>query len=90
VLRAKSIPAGWLYFSLRNRDLTKIIVGTTRTKLNRKALSGLKIEVPKDLDQRLEILEGFEGVVNSLSSKVAREKLLAKTLLNRLMSGESF
>lgn len=90
VLRATCIPSGWLYFSLRNRDLTKIIVGTTRTKLNRKALSGLSVEMPEDLHQRLEILEKFEHVVQKLSGKVTDEKVLAKHLLNRLLSGESF
>ena len=89
VLRATKVPAGWLYFSLRNRDLTKIIVGTTRTKLNRKALSNLAIEVPSDLDKRLEILETFETVVNSMTSKVSTEKLLSKNLLNQLLTGES-
>lgn len=89
VLRATKVPAGWLYFSLRNRDLTKIIVGTTRTKLNRKALSNLAIEVPSDLDKRLEILETFEAVVNSLTTKVSTEKLLSKNLLNQLLTGES-
>jgi restriction endonuclease S subunit len=88
VLRATKVPAGWLYFSLRNRDLTKIIVGTTRTKLNRKALSNLAIEVPNDLDKRLEILETFETVVNSMTTKVSAEKLLNKNLLNQLLTGE--
>lgn len=87
VLRATCVPAGWLYFSLRNRDLTKIIVGTTRTKLNRKALSGLNIEMPEDLHQRLEILEKFEDVVQKLLGKVMDEKILGKSLLNRLLSG---
>ncbi len=89
VLRATKVPAGWLYFSLRNRDLTKIIVGTTRTKLNRKALSNLAIEVPSDLDKRLEILETFETVVNSMTTMVSTEKLLSKNLLNQLLTGES-
>jgi len=85
VLRATGIPLGWLYFSLRNMDLTKLIVGTTRTKLNRGALDRITLTIPEDLESRLRVLEGTERLVDAASKYVATCRSLAVRLREVLL-----
>ena len=85
VIRAREVPNGWLYFSFRNRDMTKLIVGTTRTKLNKSALERLKIAVPANLNERLEILEQSNSLVQILRRHLNAVDSLKQRVLSDLM-----
>ena len=86
VLKAKGIPHGWLYFSLRNLDMTHLVVGSTRTKLNRSALSKIEIAVPGDLASRLALLERVDAVRAEIESHLENAKRILSELRNKLVS----
>ncbi len=86
VLKARGIPHGWLYFSLRNLDMTHLVVGTTRTKLNRSSLTKIEIGVPADRAGRLEWLEGVDAVRAVAEQHLEDAKRIFSVLRNKLVS----
>jgi len=86
VLKAKGIPHDWLYFSLRNLDLTHLVVGTTRTKLNRRSLSKIVIATPEDLASRLELLGRADAVRSQAEKHLEETKRVFSELRNKLVS----
>jgi restriction endonuclease S subunit len=86
VLKAKGVPHGWLYFSLRNLDMTHLVVGTTRTKLNRSSLTKIVIAVPEDLARRLELLERVDAVRAVAEKHLEDAKRIFSELRNKLVS----
>jgi restriction endonuclease S subunit len=87
VLRATGIPHGWLYFSLRNMDYRHLIVGSTRTKLNRSALGRIQISIPADLDRRLQILESAESLMVSAQIHLETVENLCASFRESLIKG---
>jgi len=88
VLRASGLPTGWLYFTLRNFDFTRFVVGTTRTKLNRSVLERLTISVPHDLERRLLALEAAESCDRAASRYAEAGLEMMKTLASQLLGGD--
>jgi len=62
VLRPKKgLRVKWLFYSLVHKDITKYIVGTTRVKLNKGALSKIKIYVP-DVSEQDKLIAKMDSI----------------------------
>lgn len=68
VLRPLGLPIGWLYFSLRHYDISALMNAGTRPKLNKGALSSIRIRIPQA--GQLERLSAIE----TLSRAAERER----------------
>lgn len=85
VLRARTIPRDWLYYSLRHRNLTALAPGGTRSKLTQASLRRLRVGVSNDVETRVDVLRRLEDVVDALEREsgalLGVRKAAAKVLL---------
>ena len=87
VLRPKKgLRIKWLFYSLVHKDITKYIVGTTRVKLNKGALSNIAIYCPS-LEKQDELIAKIDSIYASEASIIKQIKMaqeINKQIVNQI------
>lgn len=88
VLRAKNGEHIFLHYSLVHKDITKHIIGSTRTKLNRSVLEKIELAVPPLPEQQkiAEILSTVDEKIDVIDEQLAQTQELKKGLMQRLLT----
>jgi len=87
VLRPKSVlRVKWLFYSLVHKDITRYIVGTTRVKLNKGALSNVEIHVPdlKKQDELISKLDSIYDAEENISKQINTTVEVKKQIINQI------
>lgn len=80
----------WIFYNLAHKDITEIVQGGTRAKLNQKDLRNIKIPFP-NLDEQEKIALILSSIDKKIEQyKYKKEKLeeLKKGLMQRLLTGD--
>jgi type I restriction enzyme, S subunit len=91
VLKAKNIRSSkWIFYTLVNKDITNIVQGGTRAKLNQKDLRGIYIPFPplKEQQKIASILSSVDEQIDQYKSKKEKLKELKKGLMQKLLTGK--
>ena len=91
VLRAKiSESTRWIFYSLVHKDITNIVQGGTRAKLNQKDLRGITIAFPK-LEEQIKIVNilfDIDSKIDIYISKKYKLEQVKKGLMQKLLTGK--
>ena len=91
VLRANSSESTrWIFYNLVHKDITNIVQGGTRAKLNQKDLKAIAIAFPK-LDEQIKIvniLYDIDKKIEIYISKKDKLEQLKKGLVQQLLTGK--
>lgn len=80
----------WIFYNLVHKDITNIVQGGTRAKLNQKDLRAIAIAFPK-LDEQIKIvniLSDIDKKIEIYISKKDKLKQLKKGLMQKLLTGK--
>ena len=88
VLSAKNGVNKFLFYSLEHKDITKYIIGSTRTKLNRSVLESILIAVPPLPEQQkiAEILSTIDEKIEVIEAQINQTTALKKGLMQQLLT----
>lgn len=88
VLTAKNGLIKFLLYSLQHKDITKYIIGSTRTKLNRSVLETIQIAEPPFEEQKkiAEILSTVDEKIEVIEEKISKTQELKKGLMQQLFT----
>lgn len=88
VLKAKNGINKFLHYSLQHKDITKYIIGSTRTKLNKSALESIKLVLPPLPEQQkiAEILSTVDDKIEVIDQQITETQALKKGLMQRLLT----
>lgn len=91
VLRAKDYKSSkWIFYNLVNKDITNIVQGGTRAKLNQKDLRNIVIAFPKVYEQIeiVKILSEVDEIIDKYQNKKIKLEELKKGLMQQLLTGK--
>ena len=91
VLEAKIAESSkWIFYNLVHRDLSNIVQGGTRAKLNQKDLRNIIVTFPKLEEQQkiASILSEVDNKIEEYENKKERLEELKKGLMQQLLSGK--
>ncbi|MDU2444621.1 MAG: restriction endonuclease subunit S [Clostridium perfringens] len=80
----------WIFYNLVHKDITEIVQGGTRAKLNQKDLKNIKIPFP-NLDEQKEIssiLSLMDKRINNYKNKKIKNEMLKLGLMQQLLMGK--
>ena len=88
ILRAKNGQHKFLHYSFEHKDITKYIIGSTRTKLNKSALESIKMLIPPLQEQQkiAEILSTVDEKIDVIDQQISETQALKKGLMQRLLN----
>ncbi|MES2649616.1 MAG: restriction endonuclease subunit S [Bacteroidota bacterium] len=88
VLKAKNGLTKYLLYSLEHKDITKYIIGSTRTKLNRSVLELIPILIPSFSEQQkiAEILSTVDDKLDIIEEKIKETQQLKQSLMQTLLT----
>ena len=88
VLRAKNGEHRFLHYSLVHKDITKHIIGSTRTKLNKSILEGIPLAIPTHLEQSkiASILSTVDDKIDSINQRIEETRKLKQGLMQQLLT----
>ena len=84
--KAGKLNIDWLYFNLVHRDITKFIIGSTRTKLNKSELMKIPFYCPSIKDQEKQIVRiniSFESL-SKIEKHIGYKNQIQKQLINQI------
>lgn len=87
VLKAKkSLRFKWLFYCLVHKDITKYIVGTTRVKLNKGALSKIRIYVPDipEQDRLITQIDSIFEAEKNAQNQISVSEQIQKKIINQI------
>ncbi|RZK45794.1 MAG: restriction endonuclease subunit S [Pedobacter sp.] len=88
VLSAKNGLNRFLLYSLEHKDITRYIIGSTRTKLNRSVLESIPLAQPSFEEQRRieEILSTVDEKIDVIEAQITQTQELKRGLMQRLLT----
>lgn len=91
VLKAKDLGSSkWVFYTLVHKDITNIVQGGTRAKLNQKDLRYICIPFPKNIEEQSQIslvLSSVDEQIDQYESKKEKLQELKKGLMQKLLTG---
>ncbi|TXK75055.1 restriction endonuclease subunit S [Mesonia sp. K4-1] len=88
ILQAKNGNHYFLHYNLVHRDITKYIIGSTRTKLNKSALESIELPIPPLPEQQkiADILSTVDKKIAVIDQQITASEELKKGLMQRLLT----
>ncbi|MDS0526190.1 restriction endonuclease subunit S [Clostridium sp. SHJSY1] len=81
----------WVFYSLVHKDITNIVQGGTRAKLNQKDLRRISIPCPNEISEQSKLADILSSVDEKIEEyEIKKEKLqeLKKGLMEKLLTGK--
>ena len=90
ILKANKINSDFLFYSLVHKDIRKYVNGSTRSKLTKKDMKNLIIDIPQFEREQEEIVVMFSAVdkeINCIQNEIKQLKEQKKGLMQLLLTG---
>lgn len=81
----------FIYHSIAHKNITDLIIGGTRTKLNQAVLKGIGMMIPPTFDEQFaiaNILTTMDNEIASLEAELQKYKALKQGMMQKLLTGE--
>lgn len=81
----------FIYHSIAHKNITDLIIGGTRAKLNQAVLKGIGITMPPTFDEQFaiaNILTTMDNEIASLEAELQKYKALKQGMMQKLLTGQ--